>query len=430
MCSPGHRCRHRLPGSHYDFPPVRDRVCSLSVWGNAKTLFGFFALPLISMVVTFAAVPVLVREGGADGWAAVAVAQGVGNTAALVVSFGWLTVGPAEIARSSPDHQRHIYWLSFVMRAGLFVFVTPLAVGVTLWLASDAYLLTAALVTMAFVLQGMSPGWYLVGQGRPLAIAWMETGPRAAAQLVSIVVVSVSGDLIWYGVILIAFEIAVSVIGFLVLAQRHHHSGAVLPQIRPIFRQQWPLAWAAIVGAGYTRAAVPVVSGISYSSAPTFGALDRVQLIGRSGLRPLVSFFQGWVVRAGADRQAARSLVATSWTVGLGLVGGGLIAAVLPQLDFLLFSGVIEISSAQAALLGATLVFVAGSFSTGLYYLVPRGNVRVLAISSFLGSAIGVPLLLLLTSLYGATGAMAAVAIVEAVVLVWQTTYLMTSGRG
>jgi len=409
---------------------VRSSILLSVRTGGAKTLFSFFLLPLISLVATLIAIPVLTREGGANGWAAVAIAQGVGYTAGLVVSFGWLTVGPAQVARNDAIGQRHTYWISSLMRLVVFGVTAPVAALIAIALVDARFVVVALLVNIAITAQGLSPGWYLVGQGRPLAIAAMETAPRAAAQLVSVAAVAASHSLLWYGVILLLSEAMISAFAFLSLARRDETKGASGAQLVHHFREQWPLAVAAIVASGYTRAAVPIVSGIAYSSVPVFAALDRVALIGRTGLRPLNSFFQGWVVRGGDINILRRARTATIATVALGISGGAVVAAALPQVDSLLFSGVIEVSSLQALLVGVSLIFASASGSTSLYYLAPRGAVRALSVSTIVGTIVGVPLIIALTHFLGATGAVLAVTIAEGVVLAIQTSFVLRGSPG
>jgi O-antigen/teichoic acid export membrane protein len=394
---------------------------------RVKTLIGFFALPIISMVAALIAIPVLVSTGGTSAWAAVATAQGVGATAALFIAFGWSTVGPAEVGRGTPEQQGHIYWLSIVMRGALIVIALPLSVAATVWLVDPLHIATSVAVCGAMALQGMSPGWFLVGQGRPLAIAAMETGPRAAAQLISVAAVLATEELFWYGLILLITEVAISTTAGFVLAARQPNKNSAAEQVVSTVRRQWPLALSSLVGSGYTRAAVPIVSAVAPNAVAVFASIDRVQLLARTGIRPLISFFQGWVVRGDPRGHGRRSFVATGITIAFGSLVGGAVAVLLPTFGTLLFTDAIAISSAQALLLGVAIVFVSASFSTGLYYLVPRGAIRVLSSSSIVGSLVGVPALLVLSQQHGATGAILAITAAEMFVIAWQVIYLLAT---
>jgi O-antigen/teichoic acid export membrane protein len=396
---------------------------------RVKTLIGFFALPIISMVAALIAIPVLVSTGGTSAWAAVATAQGIGATASLFIAFGWSTVGPAEVGRGTREQQGHIYWLSVVMRSSLTIIALPLAGAMTLWLVEPAHIATSLAVCAATSLQGMSPGWFLVGQGRPLTIAIMETGPRAIAQLVSVAVVLATRELFWYGLILLITEIVISVTAGFVLATRRPEERSVSQQVVSTLRRQWPLALSSLVGSGYTRAAVPIVSAVAPNAVAVFASIDRVQLLARTGIRPLISFFQGWVVRGDPRGHGRRSMIATITTIGFGSLIGAAVAVLLPTFGTLLFTDAIAISTAQAVLLGITILFVSASFSTGLYYLVPRGAIKVLSSSSIVGSFVGVPALLILSQQFGATGAILAITAAELFVVTWQVIYLVATRK-
>jgi O-antigen/teichoic acid export membrane protein len=398
--------------------------------GQLKTLFGFFVLPMISMIAALVAIPVLITTGGTSAWSAVAIAQGIGSIAAIFITFGWGTVGPAEVGRSTLPEQRHIYWLSVLTRGGLLLVSAPIAVLVTVFLVTPSHLPVAVVVTIAISLQGMAPGWFLIGQGRPMAIAAMETGPRAVSQLISVAVVVGTQEIIWYGVISLSMELVIATTAALTLGTRSLARGASAPQIADSLRRQWPLALAALVGSGYTRAAVPIVSAVSHPAVAVFASLDRVQLLARTGLRPVISFFQGWVVRGEDRAQEKRSMVAMCVTIGFGVIVGSTVAVLLPPLGHLLFTDKISVSSLQALWLGLTIVAVSVSYSTGLYYLVPRRAIKVLSMSSVFGTLVGVPALFMLTQQFGATGAIAAIAGAETVVVLWHVSYLLAVRAG
>ena len=398
---------------------------------QVMNVLGFFVLPLISMGASLVAIPVLISTGGVVAWTSIAVGQGVGATLALLVSFGWGTVGPALVSRADPADQRHIYWLSAVMRALIFLAVSPLVIAIPILLVGPEHIALSLIACVATTSQGMAPSWYLVGQGRPAAIAAMETGPRAIGQIAATGVAAITENVLWYPVGLVITEIAIATLAVSMIARRETAKGPAWPQITSAAREQWPLAASALVGAGYTRASLPIVSAISLPAAAIYAAWDRVQQVGRQCVRPLISFFQGWVVRRGAKNLPSRPRIATIATVGMGAVGAVIVTFALPALDTFVFSDAIQIDTLQAMLLGLTLIFVTGSSSTTYYYLVPRGAVKVLSVSSLLGSAAGVPLLLALTPAFGATGSMIAIASAEGVVLALQVGFLLfRRGRG
>lgn len=396
------------------------------MWQRLRTLLGFFLIPTIASFAMLFSIPVLITAGGTDAWAAVAVSQGVGATAALCVGLGWATTGPAMVARTPTREHNHLYWLSVASRAPMLVVVAPMAVLASLLLTRADLNLLAVLVTIAVTLQGLSPGWFLIGRVQPYILAAVETAPRALAILAAVGMVAITDAVVSYGIVVLATEILIAGGSWARYSRRDLAAGGAVEQVRDVVQEQWPLVIAALAGAGYTRAAVPIVSAVAFPAVPVFAALDRVQQFGRTGVRPVASFFQGWVARPGQKRP----LVATVVTVGTGALVGAVIAVTLPIVDAWIFTEAIPISQMQATLLGLTVASIAGSMSTGLYFLVPRGALRVFSWTSTSGAIIGLPLLLWLSVTGGATGAMAAVLIVELLVVTAQAIYVFsTRGR-
>jgi hypothetical protein len=118
--------------------------------------------------------------------------------------------------------------------------------------------------------------------------------------------------------------------------------------------------------------------------------------------------------------------------MGSGLFIGLGVAVALPALSPVLFTPDIHITPLQSTLLGVLIVAVAGSTSTGLYYLVPLRAIKVFSWTSGGASIVGVPVLVIFTGAWGATGALTAIASVEAGVFVAQASIVLVllSKRG
>ncbi len=310
------------------------------------------------------------------------------------------------------------------MRCLVLIVTMPIALLLSALIVSESFRLAAVLVCAAMVSQGLTPGWFLTGQRRPFAIALYETGPRAIAQLCAVALVAVSAQLWAYGAVILTAELTIAVVAFLALGQRSGDSRSVVHEVGQHVRQQWPLALSALVGAGYTRAAVPVVALAALGAVPVYAALDRIQQVARMGIRPFTSFFQGWVVADGIAAHRRRAGRATVITVAMGACIGVGVWIVLPVVGQLVFTKALTIDSAQSALLGLTIFFVSCSMSTGLYYLVPLKAISVFSWVSAGGSLFGVPLLLAMSAVSGATGAIGAVATVEGGVVLAQAIFV------
>lgn len=381
-------------------------------------LAGFFILPLISSIAAFIAIPFLIRYGGPDGWAAVAIGQGVGATAALVVAFGWGTTGPTETARADRSRHATLYWDSVWMRVALALVAIPAALGIVGLLVRSEHLPAALAVSTGVAVQGLSAGWFLTGQQRPYMVAALETGPRAAAQIIAVFAVAATRDLLWYGFVVLGVELAFAGVAAATFARRADRRGTAA-RVWAHSKQQWPLVISGLVGAGYTRASVPIVAAVAYGAVPGFAALDRSQQFARAGIRPLTMFLQGWVVKG--PGRARRATIATL-TLG-ALVGVG-VAAALPMLGHLIFTDAIRFTPFQSVAIAVLITAVAGSMATGLFYLVPAGSIRVFSWTSVGATIAGVPALIACTAAWGANGAVGTLTAVELGVVLAQAAYV------
>jgi hypothetical protein len=269
-------------------------------------------------------------------------------------------------------------------------------------------------------LQGLYQNWFFVGQGRPFAIAINETGPMAVGQIIATGLLLVFLDITLYAFTLLFLTLSVIVIS-LRHAKRDHSSGDLLPQLKTEFISHAPVLVSAMLGAGYTRGAIALVSVANFQLTGLFGLMDKVQNLGRLALRPLASFFQGWISAPAGFRDSRNRPLRASFTLGLaGLSLAISLAITLPRITELFLPKELYVSPLQATLAGLTLFCIACSTSTGLFYLVPAGLLKQMSISSAIGSLIGVPLIYVATLYLGLTGSLAALLIAEIIVLIWQ----------
>lgn len=387
--------------------------------------------PLVSSLSPLIAIPAIIQVGGAEGWAAVAVGQSLGAAGALVVMFGWGVVGPQQVARAGEAEQRHIYWVSGLMRAALFLLVAPVLVVCTLMLVSGpaATLAAAGVTCAAFVAQGLNASWFLIGQARPGALTLLDSLPRTAGVLAAAGLAVATQQLLAYAAVALVVELAIATSSFGLLAKRGKSLRASVGEAAAAGRGQWPLMVSAIFSTGYTRLAVPLVSLVSYSAVPVFAALDRVGTLGRTGMRPFVNSFQAWVASSTGPEFWRRSSLASAVVTGVGAAGGLLVFALLPEVLGPAIFGSLSIAPAQAAVVGAVLVCVAGSYSATMFGLIPLGRISAVSLSTVTASCLAVPAIAVLAAGGGATGAMLGVLGAEFVVVTWQAMLVYRARR-
>lgn len=371
-------------------------------------------------MAAFLAIPFLIRLGGADGWAAIAVGQSVGGVVATVSLFGWGVSGPTEISRTTIADRGHVYWVSFWMRLGVLALSLPAGMLFVDLFVDPQFKFAALGVLGATSLQSLTANWYLSGLRMPYRIAVLESVPRALAQVIGVLSVYLSDHLWLYGIVLLVSELIFVILSTVLFASpMGFRSTLIAARVR--IRQQAPLVLSAVAGASYTKAAVPIVAAVAPGAVAVFSVLDRVQQVARAIISPLTMYFQGWVV-SDASLERSRKWTATIATMSIGTASAAFIWAFLPPLSPVVFSDEIEIDYVQSGLLALVVWFVSASLCTGLYYLVPAGEHRTFALSSIFSALVGVFLLLSLPKMAGATGALGALVAVESLVVLIQST--------
>lgn len=377
-------------------------------------------VPILSIVSLLITIPAVVRVGGSSGWAAIAIGQAVGSSGALLVSYGWGLIGPTLVAQARRGDRAQIYWTSFAIRGVLATVLAPTcATASALLVQTPEYRLASALTAAAFAIQGLSPGWYLIGMSRPLVLLTVEAVPRVVGTASVALIAIQTESLVAFGAGLLIIELAISTMGAILFARRALPMKEALGLVRTEFLAQRHLMTGIILSASYTRLSVPIVSAVDYRAVAVFAACDRIISIARSGLRPFLNFFQAWVAELNSSPRRPRKATAT--TMCVALVGATGLGATLPgPLGQLVFRGEVTVPVTQAVLSAICVLLLAAGYSTSLYYLLPRQQTSIIARSSILGAGVGVPSVCIGALLGGSAGALGGVIIAEACVVTRQ----------
>ena len=258
-----------------------------------RRILGFAAIPFLSLLAPFLFLPVLARIAGADAWVAIALGQSVGGFAALIVSLGYPTLAPPQVATADPERRRRILATSLHARVPLFVVACIGAVFVASLIAPDSHRVEAGLMAGVFSLAGLASTWYWIGVGRALPILWTEVVPRMVATLAATGILLAGGPVIWYpillGIAMLAGPAAVAV----------RVAGAELlrvdrADIAHIFRQHPPALIAESAAGAYNALAVTLVTAIApVSQAARYVAGDKIYRIGQYSVSALGNALQG-----------------------------------------------------------------------------------------------------------------------------------------
>ncbi|GAA2002631.1 hypothetical protein GCM10009739_11310 [Microbacterium ulmi] len=378
-------------------------------------------VPALSAITTLLLLPVIARVGGADGWLAVGVGQSVGAMAAIAIALGWTLHGPRLVAGRSLRVARLVFIQSVHQRTLSSLVVLPLAGASAVLLAHDApYTVVTLAAMLSMAVGGFSPGWYWVGIGRPLELLLYEALPRLVGNILSVPIVIVTGDVLWYPVI----STVSTASAYLV-----HSRSMKVPLPRPTraslastvaaMRANTFSAATTITASLYTSASVSLVSAIVPTRpAVEFLTGDRiykisVQMIGVAG-----NSLQGWVSEPKNRAQfVSRARISVALHCVLGAAGGMVLVLVGPWFSAALLGE--EVAVSQQVMIGYGVAFFALAVNSGLgrTVLAALGLQRTIFLSTAAGALIGFPSLVVGAATLGAVGASAAVALAEVTVV-------------
>ncbi len=384
--------------------PVTDPVPPSVSHGLVRRVLAFAGLPFLSLVTPFLFLPILARVAGADAWLAIAVGQSVGGFFALAVALGYNTVGPALVALTAAGERPAVLLGS--LRARLIVFVPSaiLAATIAAFVVPAGYGLVGALMSLATVLSGLSSAWYMIGLGRAGLIAVFEILPRMLATIAAAVLL-VYSSVLWYPVLLLFASVA-SILGFAIWTVGVRGLGRRLDTpLRQIFIFNRSAVATELASGAYNSLAVTFV-GLTATTAQAarYVVGDKLYRIGQYSVSALGNALQGWVVEHDRAWFAARAKRSFLLHAGLGLLGLLGFSLLGPRLSELLFGERVAIDQVAAIGFGFATLFIALGTTLGRVTLVGLGARREFMTSVFIGAAVGIPALLILSSHFGAAG--------------------------
>lgn len=393
---------------------VRSRVVRFSLASFVALLAPFLVLPVVAS-----------RTSVAD-WAALAVGQSIGTVAGLVVACGWSVNGPVEIARAVGNEIGGIFWESVRMRLMAF-FVTAVPVVVICGLAApkDQFTLTAA-TAVAFSSVALSSTWVAVGLGDPVPLMLLESLPRLGILAVCGLAISLGATVLVYpGAVLLASFVGLGL--FLWAGVRPlRRPASPRRSMRTRVATQLPALGTTLSAGGYTAATVFLVS--LATDVHETAVLSSAQLLYGVGLVSVVALssgLQSWVIHPDPPTARERRCKALASHTCLGLIGLAAFTVLAPPVAARLFGADVAPSAVVAAGYGVALLATCIGTSMAQHLLVPAGAVNAVLRATVTGAAVGVPLILVLSSAFGAAGGAFALAGSEVLV----TAVMATAAR-
>lgn len=382
-------------------------------------LIGFGTAPMIVAVVPLLVLPVAARIQGAEGWAAIGTGQALGSLLAMISSYGWNVAGGARIAMAEHDAaRREVYAHSFWSRLLVFALVG----GVTAWIAAGlvggAFGGVAALVVLATGLTGLTMSWYAVGTGRAQMVLWFEAIPMAVFTAASAAIMSATGQLVAYPLMMI--------VGVLVgLGALHMHLfGRVVPPVHVAgvgrsFRQNLPLASADGLGGSYTTAPVPIAQGVvGTQAAAELTSADKLYRVGLTAILIVGNTLQKWVLEATWEQgRTRRHVVALALHLVVGVIGLLVLVLLGPWLTAAFLGQAVAPPPAMFPAYGVTYLIISMTTPLIRNILVPANRNRIVLIAIVSSAGVGLPAMFVLGATLGATAIVWGLAVSEIVVL-------------
>ncbi|MHA7281106.1 lipopolysaccharide biosynthesis protein [Arthrobacter sp. MDT2-2] len=372
-----------------------------------KRLLGFSALPLISSLTPLLLLPVVARIGGVEGWASVALGQSVGAFGAIVVGYGLHISGPAAIIEAnSLEDQRQVYSDAISARLLLLSIVLPVCAFIAWLLGAESYKFDSLMMSLAMLMNGISPAWYLIGLGRPGSIAKYETIPKMAATLLSLILLLVTG-LIWLYPLALC---GATWLGLLTFHKRYFGTYAIKKgpkqSTAKYLLQNGKIAATAAIGSAYVATPVPVGSlSLTYSGISSLSSADRLYRYGLFTVVALGNAMQSWVLeQRSTEGRQANSRIAVMCHGLLGLAGCIFLSFFGELATEVIFGQ--QVASEQSITLWYGFAFLFVSLSTPLIRntLIPAGRQNTVLALTIVSALIGLPVMVLGSMSLGAPG--------------------------
>jgi O-antigen/teichoic acid export membrane protein len=386
-----------------------------------KRIAAFAGLPLLASLASFILLPIIARVGGAPAWNSLAVGQAVGAIAAIVIGLGWPLTGPAAVASAGEEavRRRH-YAISFVTRSFVFVCAVPvMALALTFTSGAGQFWL-AFLMACAQAAAGLTPAWYCIATGHAGRIAKYDVVPRMIATLGVIPLLFATNEIYFYPLALLVLGLAGTLWFNRDHSIRQDFDGLTL---KAVLKEIWELrAGAGITVAAGAYASTPVLVvqfAASTAGLAAFVSAEKLYRIGQLATAALGNSLQGWVSEFGADHRERRKFSLMALT-GLGLAGWLVMTLLGPWASTLLFGSALSADFWTCFWFGLSFLLVCVTTSTGAHWLVPARRMRVVFSSTITGAVVGLPAMIILSSLMGGQGGALGLVIGEIAVTVIQ----------
>lgn len=388
---------------------------------SLRRLFGFLVIPMLGALSPLIALPAVTAHFGAHAWAAVAIGQSIGGAAAVIVELGWALNGPQRVARATAGNRRQMLAAALATKLVVYLPMAALAVTISVLLA-PAHQFESALVAAGTAGVGLSSAWFFVGSGSPGRIMMTDSLPRIIAVAAAALGIGLGGPLWIYG-LAIAIPSALSPVLAVRVTGVSRHDFRIVSGGRLL----WAIKAQAValsgraVSALYIALPITLVGIASPQSVAVFAGAERLQRMALTVLQAVPNYLQGWVGGGKSiEERLDRAIKSILYNGVLGIIAGTGFALLAPTVAHFVFSGVVALPYSLSALSGLLIFIVCVSRATGNITLVALRKINIISLSALTGAAVGVPAILVFSSLFGPHGALVGELLAEGTVLAIQ----------
>ena len=327
----------------------------------------------VSAIGPFLVLPVVARASDDGEWSAFVLGQTVGLLVAVLASFGWPLSGINQITQASTEDRRELFFLSISTRLVAFLFYMPIgclivsfsvdrqsvAIGISTALAIGFY------STLIF-------SWYFVAIGTPYKSLIYGVSPMLLAAAITTVLVLVGLSSVVYGPVLLSLAL----INLVLVSTKEGE--VTRKRVRDAFRwrsmseyyrSNFSVSMTQVVASIYV--ALPMVFAtavLDKGDADSYATANRLMVLASTALLSTGSVLQAW---SGTGRHR-RAIIATCFTVGLGILGLVFFSIVGVSFSRLVFGADVSLSSELATAVGCYVFLASVRVSSLRYYLIPR----------------------------------------------------------
>ncbi|MEI3844106.1 MULTISPECIES: glycosyltransferase [unclassified Microbacterium] len=393
-------------------------------------VIGFSVLPFLAALLPLVALPVVAHAASTAEWAGLNIGLGVGGFTAAVGLVGWNVLGTPLVAMTTdPAERLALYGRSFYIRLLAVGATSVVGAAVAAAIAPDGTKPLAAVFAISGGLTAIGLSWYAVGVAAPRLVFWYEVVPRSVATALSIAVVLLTGQILWYG-LLLCLSAIVGTLWFHV-----RHLGRLLPAWPGAARLREDIgdmssSWGVeSVGSLYANAPVPIAGVIGSTSATAaYSSSHQIFRYGLLAVSAAGNALQAWVLETEGTHRRRRHQVAFVVMGAVALVGWVVLAVLGPVLSGLLFAG----KQGEPAVFHAyAIAFVAVALSTPLIrnILIPHRRDRQVLVVTIVSALLGLTAMFVLGNAIGPLGVAVGFALSEVFTLVACTVLAVRHAR-